>query len=166
MTSPIIGIDLGTTNCCAAWVTPQGEVRLIPSRGGENTMPSIFALTDKHIEIVGHEAKRQSQLNPSGTVKGAKRIIGLPFDHAVVRRMREYADFKVLEADLGQPEIELHGKRYTCETISSRFLRSIVDVASKHLGQEVTRAVVTVPASCNARQRQAVHARSDSMWFG
>ena len=98
MTAPIIGIDLGTTNCCAAWVTPQGEVRLIPYRGGEYTMPSVFALTDKHQEIVGYEAKRQAQLNPQGTVKGAKRIIGLPFEHEVVQRMREYADFSLVEA--------------------------------------------------------------------
>ncbi len=157
MTSPIIGIDLGTTNCCAAWVTPQGEVRLIPYRGGEYTMPSVFALTDRQQEIVGHEAKRQAQLNPMGTVKGAKRIIGLPFDHEVVAQMRNYSKFKIVETELGNPEMELHGQRLSSETISSRFLKAISEMASKHLGEPVTRAVVTVPAYFNDRQRQAVH---------
>lgn len=157
MTSPIIGIDLGTTNCCAAWVTPQGEVRLIPYRGGEYTMPSVFALTARHEEIVGYEAKRQAQLNPTGTVKGAKRIIGLPFEHEVVAQMRDYSKFEIVAADLGYPEIVLHGQRFSSESISSRFLGAIAEMASKHLGEKVERAVVTVPAYFNDRQRQAVH---------
>ncbi|MEM6731636.1 MAG: Hsp70 family protein, partial [Myxococcota bacterium] len=156
MTSPIIGIDLGTTNCCAAWVTPDGEVRLIPYRGGEYTMPSIFALSDSGEEIVGYEAKRQAQLNPRGTVKGAKRILGLPFDNEVVAQMRDYSDFEISEGDLGAPSISIRDRHYTTEEVSSKFLKAIVDFASKHLGQQVERAVVTVPAYFNDRQRQAV----------
>lgn len=157
MTSPIIGIDLGTTNCCAAWVTPAGEVRLIPYRDGSFTMPSIFALDEQDRELVGDEAKRQAQLNPHRTVQGAKRIIGLPFDDHVVTQMREYSEFEIREGAFGEPEIVLGTRTYSCEEISARFLRAIVDVASRHLGTVVSRAVVTVPAYFHDRQRQAVH---------
>ncbi|MEO1172991.1 MAG: Hsp70 family protein, partial [Myxococcota bacterium] len=157
MTSPIIGIDLGTTNCCAAWVTPAGEVRLIPYRGGANTMPSVFAIGDQGEELIGHEAKRQAQLNPARTVKGAKRIIGLNYDDPVVAKMRNYAPFTIVDGGDMTAQIQLAERTVTCEEVSGKLLASIVDFASRHLGEPVTRAVVTVPAYFNDRQRQAVH---------
>src|SRR3954451_3724974 len=76
--SKIIGIDLGTTNSCAAIVEPQGQDKLIPYKGGEFIIPSIFAIDDKGNELIGHEAKRQWQLNPRNTVYAAKRLVGRP----------------------------------------------------------------------------------------
>src|SRR2546423_2281117 len=87
----IIGIDLGTTNSCAAVVEGVAhKVKLIPYRGGEYTIPSIYAVDDKGNELVGHEAKRQWQLNPRKTVYGAKRLVGQPYKGDLVNKMKEY----------------------------------------------------------------------------
>src|SRR6185437_6408150 len=83
----IIGIDLGTTNSCAAIVEDDGNVKIIPYRGGETTIPSIFAIDDKGNELVGYEAKRQWLLNPRRTVYGAKRLVGRDYQEGFVKKM-------------------------------------------------------------------------------
>jgi molecular chaperone DnaK len=87
--SKIIGIDLGTTNSCAAIVEREGQVKLIPYKGGEFIIPSIFAIDDKGNELIGHEAKRQWQLNPRNTVYAAKRLVGRSFESDVVAEMQK-----------------------------------------------------------------------------
>src|SRR5690606_24766515 len=86
---PIIGIDLGTTNSCAAIVEESGNVKLIPYKGGEYTIPSIFAIDDKGNELIGFEAKRQWQLNPRNTVYGSKRLVGVNYSSDVVGTMKK-----------------------------------------------------------------------------
>src|SRR6476620_9469143 len=94
---PIIGIDLGTTNSCAAIVEGDGNVKLIPYKGGEYTIPSIFAIDDKGNELIGHEAKRQWQRNPRNTVYGAKRLVGRSYKSDVVETMRKVVQYPIRE---------------------------------------------------------------------
>src|ERR671927_1463383 len=93
--SKIIGIDLGTTNSCAAIVEKAGQVKLIPYKGGDFIIPSIFAIDDKGNELIGHEAKRQWQLNPRNTVYGAKRLIGRSFRSDVVEAMQKVVQYPI-----------------------------------------------------------------------
>src|SRR3954465_11659777 len=92
---PIIGIDLGTTHSCAAYVGATGQVKLIPYKGGEYTVPSIFAIDDKGNELIGFEAKRQWQLNPRNTVYGAKRLVGRSYKSEVVENLRKFIQYTV-----------------------------------------------------------------------
>ena len=93
--SKIIGIDLGTTNSCAAIVEANGQVKLIPYKGGEFIIPSIFAIDDKGNELIGHEAKRQWQLNPRNTIYAAKRLIGRSFHTDVVGQMKKSVAYEM-----------------------------------------------------------------------
>jgi molecular chaperone DnaK (HSP70) len=92
--SKIIGIDLGTTNSCAA-IVENGQVKLIPYKGGEFIIPSIFAIDEKGNELIGHEAKRQWQLNPRNTVYAAKRLVGRSFNSGVVEAMRKTVAYEM-----------------------------------------------------------------------
>src|SRR3954465_5043297 len=92
---PIIGIDLGTTHSCAAYVGATGQVKLIPYKGGEYTVPSIFAIDDKGNELIGYEAKRQWQLNPKKPSYGAKRLVGRSFRSDIVETMRKVVQYNV-----------------------------------------------------------------------
>ena len=91
----IIGIDLGTTKSCAAYRTEEGQIKIIPYKGGDYTVPSIFTIDDKGQELVGYEAKRQWQLNPRKTVYGAKRLVGRAFHSDVVARMQKYVSYQI-----------------------------------------------------------------------
>ncbi len=153
----IIGIDLGTTNSCGAVAYESGQVKLIPYKGGDYTIPSIFAIDDKGNELIGHEAKRQWQLNPKNTLYATKRLIGRA---AQGRRGRDHAA-------LGAVPGCTPGRRTTSSSTATaapstsrrsapRSSAKIRDVASDYLGFQVTRAVVTVPAYFTDRQRQAV----------
>src|SRR5512138_691061 len=97
--SPIIGIDLGTTNSCAAIVQDDGKVKLIPYKGGDYTIPSIFAIDDKGNELIGHEAKRQWQLNPKNTIYAAKRLIGRAPKDEVVGTMKKVVAYNLHPGD-------------------------------------------------------------------
>ena len=154
----VIGIDLGTTNSCAAVVEGlEQKVKLIPYRGGEYTIPSIYAIDDKGNELVGHEAKRQWQLNPKKTVYGSMRLLGRQYDQNVVDKMHEYFAYDIKESgDKSEVTIPLAGPALTLQDISGKILQKIRDVAAEYLQAPVTRAVVTVPAYFNDRQRQAV----------
>ena len=153
----IIGVDLGTTNSCAAVVEGlEQKVKLIPYRGGEYTIPSIYAVDDKGNELVGHEAKRQWQLNPKKTVYGSKRLLGRQYDQDLVDRMHDYFAYEIKDTgETSEVEIPMGKKTMSLPDVSAKILQKIRDVA-EYLGAPVLRAVVTVPAYFNDRQRQAV----------
>ncbi len=158
---PIIGIDLGTTNSCAAIVegfNHEGvpQVKLIPYKGGEYVMPSIYAIDDKGNELIGYEAKRQWQLNPRNTIYGAKRLVGRSPKSDVVETMQKIVQYKIKPGKKNDVVVEISKKDMTLQEFSAKILNRIRDVASTYLKTPVKRAVVTVPAYFNDRQRQTV----------
>jgi molecular chaperone DnaK len=155
-TDTIIGIDLGTTNSCAAVAFGNGQVKLIPYKGGDYTVPSIFAIDDKGNELIGHEAKRQWQLNPRNTLYATKRLIGRAPTDEVVETVLRTVQYQVHDGGNNDMAVDCQGRAFRIHEISAKILAKIRDVASDHLGIKVTRAVVTVPAYFNDRQRQAV----------
>ena len=161
MSEPIIGIDLGTTNSCAAYVDGYKEgspnVKLIPYKGGEYVIPSIFAVDDKGNELIGYEAKRQWQLNPRNTIYGAKRLVGRSATSDIVETMKRVVQYAVKpSADNKEVTIEIAQHDMTLQEVSARILNKIRDVASNHLRVPIHKAVVTVPAYFSDRQRQSV----------
>ena len=156
MSEPIIGVDLGTTNSCCAIADAEGNVTLVPYRGGELTIPSVYAIDDKGNELVGYDAKRQWQLNPTGTVYGSKRLIGTAFESDLVRHMREQVAYDIQPGPKGECVIAIADRLQQLPEISAKILSKVRDVASAYLKTAVSKAVVTVPAYYNDRQRQAV----------
>ncbi len=154
--APIIGIDLGTTNSCAAFVQEDGKVKLIPYKGGDYTIPSIFAVDDKGNELIGHEAKRQWQLNPKNTIYAAKRLIGRSPKDEIVDTMQKVVAYGMRAGQANEVLIDCANKSWGTIEISARILNKIRTVASDYLKIPIDRAVVTVPAYFNDRQRQAV----------
>jgi molecular chaperone DnaK len=152
----IIGIDLGTTNSCGAVAMPDGRVKLIPWRGGDFTIPSIYAIDDKGNELVGHDAKRQWQLNPRNTLYATKRLIGRTPRDEVVDTVQRSVQYRVQAGARDDVALACQGRRLHVEEVSAKILAKIRDVASDWLGFGVRRAVVTVPAYFNDRQRQSV----------
>jgi len=152
----IIGIDLGTANSCAAVVEGDGEVKLIPHRGGDYVIPSVFAIDDKGNELVGHEAKRQWQLNPKNTVYGAKRLVGRSFRSEIVETMKQVVGYNVRPGSHNDVVIDIGRRQFSMQEVSARILKKMQQVASDYLRRPVNRAVVTVPAYFNDRQRQTV----------
>src|SRR5947209_6764942 len=159
--SKIIGIDLGTTNSCAAIVEREGQVKLIPYKGGEFIIPSIFAIDDKGNELIGHEAKRQWQLNPRNTVYAAKRLVGRSFSSDVVELMKKTVAYELKPGERNDVVLDVGHKNFRLAEISAKILNKIRVVASDYLKEPVNRAVVTVPAYFNDRQRQAVKEAGD-----
>jgi len=158
---PIIGIDLGTTNSCAAIVDGDvngvPQVKLIPYKGGDYTIPSIYAVDDKGNELIGYEAKRQWQLNPRNTIYGAKRLVGRTMSSDIVEQMRKTVQYQVRPSeDNKEVVIDVAKKSLSLQDVSARILNKIRDVASNHLKVAVNKAVVTVPAYFSDRQRQSV----------
>jgi molecular chaperone DnaK len=151
----IVGIDLGTTNSCAA-VVKGGRPYVIPSREGYNTVPSIVALNARHKIVVGHLAKAQLLTNPKATVYGAKRLIGRPFESDVVQEIRSKFAYEIVADPNGLAAVRLGAETLSLEQVSALILREVKEVAQNHLGEEVNRAVITVPAYYNERQRAAV----------
>ena len=152
----IIGIDLGTTNSCAAVAYGDGQVKLIPYKGGDSIIPSIFAIDDKGNELIGHEAKRQWQLNPRNTLYATKRLIGRAPKDDVVESVQRSVQYQVHAGTENDVAVDCHGHAFSVHEVSAKILHKIRDVASDHLGFKVSRAVVTVPAYFTDRQRQAV----------
>ncbi|ADO72292.1 Hsp70 family protein [Stigmatella aurantiaca] len=153
---PIIGIDLGTTNSCAAYVDESGNVKLIPYKGGDYTIPSIFAIDDKGNELIGFEAKRQWQLNPRNTIYGAKRLVGRGYKSDIVDTMKKVVAYSMRPGKKNDVVLDVGKKEFTLQEVSAKILNKIRDVAANHLKVPVRRAVVTVPAYFNDRQRQSV----------
>ena len=153
--SKIIGIDLGTTNSCAA-IVENGAVKLIPYKGGEFIIPSIFAIDEKGNELIGHEAKRQWQLNPRNTVYAAKRLVGRSFNSDVVAAMQKQVAYEMKPGERNDVLLDVGHKSFRLSEVSSKILNKIRVVAQDYLQEKVNRAVVTVPAYFTDRQRQAV----------
>ena len=147
-----VGIDLGTTNSViAAWQS--GEPVVIPNAEGARTTPSVVAFTESGERLVGQLARRQSIMNPKGTIYSAKRFIGRRFDE--ISEEAKAVSFDVVEGDGGAARFEVRGKKYAPEEISAQVLRKLVDDAGKFLGERVREAVITVPAYFNDAQRNA-----------
>jgi molecular chaperone DnaK len=151
----VIGIDLGTTNSCAALVR-DGKPYVVPSRDGYNTVPSVVAVDARQRLLVGHRARGQLLSNPHATVHGSKRLLGRPYASAAVQALRGQVAYPVVEGADGLAAVELAGHRLSLEEVSALVLREVRDVAQNHLGEPVNRAVVTVPAYYDERQREAV----------
>ncbi len=150
----IIGIDLGTTNSCVA-VLEDGKARVIENSEGDRTTPSIVAFTKDGEVIVGQSAKRQAVTNPKNTLYAIKRLIGRKFKDDVVQRDIDMVPYKILEADNGDAWVDANGKKMAPPEVSARVLMKMKKTAEEFLGEEVTEAVVTVPAYFNDSQRQA-----------
>ena len=150
----IIGIDLGTTNSCVA-IMEGGDPKVIANVEGNRTTPSIVAFSDNNERIVGQVAKRQAVTNPERTLYAVKRLIGRNFNDAEVKKSVEISPFKIVSGKGGAANIEVDGKNYTPAEISAMILGKMKKTAEEYLGEEVTDAVVTVPAYFNDAQRQA-----------
>ncbi len=148
-----IGIDLGTTNSCVA-VYEAGEAKIIANKEGKNTTPSIVAFTDKGDVLVGDPAKRQAITNPEKTIYSIKRIMGLMMDEEHAKDAMDKVGYKIVNKS-GAAAVEIDGKTYTPQEISAKILIKLKTDAEAYLGQEVTDAVVTVPAYFNDAQRKA-----------
>jgi molecular chaperone DnaK len=149
----IIGIDLGTTNSCVA-VMDGDSVKVIENAEGERTTPSIVAFTDDEV-VVGSSAKRQAVTNPNDTIFAVKRLIGRRFDEEVVQRDIKLVPYNIIKADNGDAWVEAKGNKMAPPEVSARILQKMKSTAEEYLGQEVTEAVITVPAYFNDSQRQA-----------
>ncbi len=150
----IIGIDLGTTNSCVA-VLEGGKVKVIENSEGTRTTPSIVAYTAEDEVLVGQSAKRQSVTNPSNTLHAVKRLIGRKFADDVVQKDIKMVPYKIVKADNGDAWVDVKGKKMAPPEISARVLMKMKKTAEDYLGEEVTEAVITVPAYFNDSQRQA-----------
>jgi molecular chaperone DnaK len=152
----IIGIDLGTTNSCAAVASGDGEVKLVPYKGGDYIIPSVYAIDDKGNELIGHEAKRQWQLNPKNTLYATKRLIGRSPKDGVVEAVQRSVQYQVHPGPANDVALDCQGRAFQVHQVGAKILGKIRDVASDYLGFRARRAVVTVPAYFTDRQRQAV----------
>ena len=150
----IIGIDLGTTNSCVA-IMEGGKPKVIENAEGARTTPSIVAYMEDGEILVGAPAKRQAVTNPSNTVYAVKRLIGRKFEEKEVQKDIDLMPYKIVKADNGDAWVEVRGKKIAPQEISAQILRKMKKTAEDYLGEEVTEAVITVPAYFNDSQRQA-----------
>ena len=150
----VIGIDLGTTNSCVAVMEGKGP-KVIENSEGDRTTPSIVAFTKDDQVLVGQSAKRQAVTNPENTLSAVKRLIGRRFEEDVVQRDINMVPYTIVKADNGDAWLEAKGKKVSPPEIAARVLMKMKKTAEDYLGEEVTEAVVTVPAYFNDSQRQA-----------
>ncbi|HCG78514.1 MAG TPA: molecular chaperone DnaK [Oceanospirillales bacterium] len=149
----IIGIDLGTTNSCVA-IMDGDKARVIENAEGDRTTPSIIAYTDDET-LVGQSAKRQAVTNPQNTLFAVKRLIGRRFKDDVVQKDIKMVPYKIIEAGNGDAWVEVKGDKFAPPQVSAEVLKKMKKTAEDYLGEEVTEAVITVPAYFNDSQRQA-----------
>jgi molecular chaperone DnaK len=150
----ILGIDLGTTNCCASvveGVTPQ----VLTNREGSRTTPSIVGFTEDGERLVGQIAKRQAITNPMNTVFAVKRLVGRKFEAEETQHAREILPYEIVRAVNGDVKIRARGREYSPEEISAFILKEIKEFSEEILGEEITEAIITVPAYFDDAQRQA-----------
>ena len=152
--SKVIGIDLGTTNSCVS-IMEGTQPKVLENTEGARTTPSVVAFTEGEEKLVGQPAKRQAVTNPENTIFAVKRLIGRNFEDATVKKDIETSPFKIINSDSGDAWIEAQNKKYSPSQISAFVLQKMKETAEKYLGQEVTKAVITVPAYFNDAQRQA-----------
>ena len=149
----VIGIDLGTTNSAMA-VYEGNEAKIIANKEGRNTTPSIVAFTDKGEILVGEPAKRQAVTNPKKTIYSIKRIMGLMFNEDKAKEAEKRLPYNLVDRN-GACSVEIADKIYTPQVISAKILMKLKEDAQSYLGEDVTEAVITVPAYFNDSQRKA-----------
>ncbi len=152
--SKVIGIDLGTTNSCVS-IMEGTQAKVLENAEGARTTPSVVAFTENDEKLIGQPAKRQAVTNPENTIFAVKRLIGRNFSDPSVKKDIETSPFKIINSEKGDAWIEAKGKKYSPSQISAFVLQKMKETAEKYLGQEVTKAVITVPAYFNDAQRQA-----------
>ncbi|MBC7797433.1 MAG: Hsp70 family protein, partial [Pyrinomonadaceae bacterium] len=152
--SKVIGIDLGTTNSCMA-VLEGGTVQIIPNKEGGRTTPSVVGFTEKGEKLVGQIAKRQAVTNASNTLYAVKRLIGRKFSSAEVEKMRETSPFEIAESSNGDAHVTVLHRTYSPPEISAIVLQRLKAAAEDFLGENVSEAIITVPAYFDDTQRQA-----------
>ena len=151
--SKIIGIDLGTTNSCVS-IMEGSDPKVIENTEGARTTPSVVSISDQET-LVGMPAKRQAVTNPENTIFASKRLIGRQFDSNEIQKDIKTLPYKVIKSKKGDAWVETNGEKYSPSQISAKVLIKMKETAEKYLGQEVTKAVITVPAYFNDSQRQA-----------
>lgn len=152
--SKVIGIDLGTTNCCVS-VLEGGTVQIISNKEGGRTTPSVVGFTDKDERLVGQIAKRQAVTNPANTLYAVKRLIGRKFNSPEVEKMRTTVPFDIVEAPNGDAHIKVLDRVYSPPEISAIVLQRLKLAAEEFLGDKISEAIITVPAYFDDMQRQA-----------
>jgi molecular chaperone DnaK len=152
--SKVIGIDLGTTNCCVS-VLENGTVQIISNKEGGRTTPSVVGFTDREERLVGQIAKRQAVTNPANTLYAVKRLIGRKYDAPEVEKMRGTVPFEIVEAPNGDAHIKVLDRVYSPPEISAIVLQRLKLAAEEFLGDKITEAIITVPAYFDDMQRQA-----------
>ena len=150
----VIGIDLGTTNSCVA-VMDGGKPKVIENSEGARTTPSIVAFTKDNERLIGQPAKRQAVTNPDNTVFAVKRLIGRRFDDPVTKKDTELVPYDIVKGKNGDAWVRAGGEDYSPSQISAFILQKMKETAESYLGEEVSQAVITVPAYFNDAQRQA-----------
>ncbi len=148
----VIGIDLGTTNSAMAYYDGK-DAKIIPNKEGKNTTPSVVAFTDKGV-LVGEPAKRQAITNPERTIYSVKRIMGMMCNEPKAQEAKKHVQYKIVDKN-GACAVEVDGKVYTPQEISAKILQKLKNDAEEFFGEEVTEAVITVPAYFNDAQRKA-----------
>jgi molecular chaperone DnaK len=154
MSDRVIGIDLGTTNSCVG-IVEDGTPVVIPNRGGYKTTPSMVAIAENGKRLVGHIAKRQAITNAENTVYAAKRLIGRKWGSAAVRSSIETMPYRIVEGPHNDVRVMLREQVFSIPEISAYILQEMKIISEEYLGEEVSKAVVTVPAYFNDGQRQA-----------
>ncbi len=152
--SKVIGIDLGTTNCCVS-VLEGGAVQIISNKEGGRTTPSVVGFTEKDERLVGQIAKRQAVTNAANTLYAIKRLIGRKFDSPEVEKMRKSVPFEIVESPNGDAHICVLDRVYSPPEISAIVLQRLKLAAEEFLGDKITEAIITVPAYFDDAQRQA-----------
>ena len=152
--SKVIGIDLGTNNCCVS-VLEGGTVQIISNKEGGRTTPSVVGFTDKDERLVGQIAKRQAVTNPANTLYAVKRLIGRKYNAPEVEKMRETVPFEIVEAPNGDAHIKVLDRVYSPPEVSAIVLQRLKLAAEEFLGDKITEAIITVPAYFDDMQRQA-----------
>src|SRR6056297_3952040 len=150
----IIGIDLGTTNSCVA-IMEGKDAKVIKNSEGDRTTPSVVAYTDDGETLVGQSAKRQAVTNPANTLFAIKRLIGRRFSDDVVQKDIKMVPYKITEGNNGDAWVEVKGEKLAPPQVSAEVLKKMKKTAEDYLGEEVTEAVITVPAYFDDSQRQA-----------
>jgi len=150
----VIGIDLGTTNSCVA-ILEGGVTQIVPNKEGGRTTPSVVAFTDKGERLIGQIAKRQAITNSANTIYAVKRLMGRKFDSPEVERARQVCSYEITESTNGDCRVRVRGRDYSPPEISAILLQRLKLAAEEFLGDEVTEAIITVPAYFDDIQRQA-----------
>lgn len=155
MSGKVIGIDLGTSNSAVAIIDERGKPEIILDVEGRDTQPSIFAISASDEPIVAYKAKEQASTNRLNTIFAVKRLIGRKFKSEEVEEAKDKLPYKILQAENGDAWVEINGKPFSPEEVSSQVLIRMKEVAEQHVGEEIKRAVITVPAHFNDSERQA-----------